>query len=98
MTPINGIAPTVAMLLVCFATAGHAGEWATENRTASATAIETGDGGEARLAVQCRPERQVRLLHEALDAVPAETRDKRPGWHGTVMITEGWVLSPDLAR
>ena len=96
MTPINGIAPTVAMLLVCFTPAAHAGEWTTESRIASTTAIETGDGGEARLEVQCGHDLQVRLLHEALDAVPAETRDKRTGWHGTVMITQGWGL--DLRR
>ena len=66
------------------------------NHIASTRAIETSDGGEARLEVQCRPEREVRLLHEALDAVPSETRDRRPGWYGIVMITEGWGL--DLRR
>ena len=87
---------TVAVLLACLATAGDAGDWTTANHIASTRAIETSDGGEARLEVQCLPEREVRLLHEALDAVPAQTRDKRPGWHGTAMITEGWGL--DLRR
>ena len=86
----------IGMLLACLATAGHAGSWTTANHIASTSAIKTSDGGQAQLDVQCRPEREVRLLHEALDAVPAETADKRPGWHGTVMITEGWGL--DLRR
>ena len=51
----------------------------------------TSDGREARLEMQCGPEREVRLLHEALDAVPAET-DKNPRYDGTVAVISGWGL------
>ena len=95
MTPNDGIAPTIAVLLVCLATAGHAGDWTTTNHVASTKAIETSDGGEARLEVRCGPEREVRLLHEALDAVPAVT-DKNPRYDGTVGLSGGWGL--DLRR
>ena len=76
------------MLLACLATAGHAGDWTTTNHVASTKAIETSDGGEARLEVRCGPEREVRLLHEALDAVPAVT-DKNPRYDGTVGLSGG---------
>ena len=92
----DGVAPTIAVLLACLAPAGHAGDWTTTDHTASTRAIETSEGKEARLEVQCRPEREVRLLHEALDAVPAETTDKRPGWYGIVRVRGGWGL--DLRR
>ena len=95
MAPNDGIAPTIAVLLACLATAGHAGDWTTTNHVASTKAIETSDGGEARLEVRCGPEREVRLLHEALDAVPAVT-DKNPRDDGTVAIDGGWGL--DLRR
>ena len=97
MTPNDGIAPTIAVLLACLATAGHAGEWTTVNHIASTIAIETetSDGADARLEVQCGPEREVRVLHEALDAVPAET-DKNPRYDGTVAVSGGWGL--DLRR
>ena len=62
MTPNNGIATTIAVLLACLATAGHASDWTTTNHIASTSAIETSDGKAARLEVQCRPEREVRLL------------------------------------
>ena len=77
MTPNDGITPTITVLLACLATAGRAGDWTTANHIASTRAIETSDGREARLEVQCGPEREVRLLHEALDAVPAETDKSR---------------------
>ena len=95
MTPNRGIAPTIAVLLACLPTAGHAGDWTTTNHVASTKAIETSDGGEARLEVRCGPEREVRLLHEALDAVPAVT-DKNPRYDGTVGLSGGWGL--DLRR
>ena len=91
MAPNDGIAPTIAVLLACLATAGHAGDWTTTNHVASTRAIVTSDGREARLEVQCGPEREVRLLHEALDAVPAET-DKNPRYDGTVAVISGWGL------
>ena len=95
MTPNDRIAPTIAVLLACLATSGHAGDWTTANHIASTRAIETSDGADARLEVQCGPEREVRLLHEALDAVPAET-DKNPRYDGTVAVSGGWGL--DLRR
>ena len=52
-------------------------------------------GGRIVFNRMCADEEPYRV-HEALDAVPAQTRDKRPGWHGTAMITEGWGL--DLRR
>ena len=91
MAPNDGIAPTIAVLLACLATAGHAGDWTTTNHVASTRAIVTSDGREARLEMQCGPEREVRLLHEALDAVPAET-DKNPRYDGTVAVISGWGL------
>ena len=96
MMPNDGIAPTIAVLLACLATAGQAGDRTTTNHVASTRAIKTSDGGAARLEVQCRPKHEVRLLHEALDAVPAETTDKRPGWYGVVRVRGGWGL--DLRR
>ena len=65
------------------------------NHIASTRAIETSDGADARLEVDCRAEREVRLLHEALDAVPAET-DKNPRYDGTVAVNGEWGL--DLRR
>ena len=88
----RGGSATVAVVLSCLATAGHDGEWTTANHIASTSAIETSDGADARLEVHCGPEREVRLLHEALDAVPAVTTDKSPGWYGTVVVAGGWGL------
>ena len=45
MMPNDGIAPTIAVLLACLATAGQAGDWTTTNHVASTRAIKTSDGG-----------------------------------------------------
>ena len=77
----RGGSATIAVMLSCLATAGHASGWTNTNHIASTTAIETSDRADARLEVDCRAEREVRVLHETLEALRGRARIRgAAGW------------------
>lgn len=89
---LGAAARAAALLLACLSTEGNATDWTTTDDVAWTSAVETSDGNEARLEVRCRPDPEVRLLHPSLDALEADTTDRRSGWYGIVRVTGGWGL------
>lgn len=95
--PVKRLAPTLAALLLCLGLATPAAGWTSRDAVAWTDVIAS-DKQSARLEVRCEGETrpQVRLLHHALDRLPIDTADARPGWHGVARLTGGWGL--DLQR
>ena len=97
MTPLALPAPLLpALFLALTATAACAGDWNARGKIAQATTYATTDHQPATVEVDCRREPRVRLVHPYLTRLPVRTHDPRPGWHGIVLLTNGWGL--DLTR
>ena len=97
MTPLALLAPFLpALFLALTAIAACAGDWNARGKIAQATTYATTDHQPATVEVDCRRERRVRLVHPCLGQLPVRTDDRRPGWYGIVLATNGWGL--DLTR
>ena len=89
ITPLLYIAAT---LLACIPVGGHSSDWTVDEGVARTGTLFTTDGRPATIEVSCQETTQVRLLHEGLVDLPVEKENRRPGWYGIVLLSEGWGL------